>query len=222
MAPEVRQRLFVEPFFSTKPRNRGLGLTAVYGILRSNAGGLRLAADPAGGTRAFLLLPRADLPPTPQSAALRSALRAPRSALEKILVVDDDPMILDLVCTTLGQAGYAVEGAVDPVEALERYTAAEAAFDLVLSDLIMPRMTGADLARRLLRVDNSVNVLFMSAHVSSDFAHEDFARRGFDLLCKPFRPEGLVRAVRTALSRCGSRSGEAGPGVSWVTPATSD
>src|SRR5262249_50721448 len=104
-------------------------------------------------------------------------------------------------CTTLERAGYRVHAANDGVQALESYAAAGEPFHLVLSDVVMPRMTGFDLVRHLLGRDPQVNVLFTSGHIPAGYAQEDFAGRDFDPLPKPFRPDGLLRAVRTALDR---------------------
>jgi DNA-binding NtrC family response regulator len=105
------------------------------------------------------------------------------------------------MCTTLERAGYQVEPAIDGVQALASYANAKEPFRLVLSDVVMPRMTGFDLAERLLDRDPDVNVLFTSGHVPAGFIPESFAGRNFDLLPKPFRPEGLLRAVRAALDK---------------------
>jgi DNA-binding NtrC family response regulator len=150
---------------------------------------------------ARLLLPVADVP---VSAVVPAVAPAPGSAAphEKVLVVDDDPMILQFVSTTLEQAGYRVTAVTSADEALSSYVAAGSdPFCLVLSDVVMPRANGVDLARRLLTHNADARILFMSGQVSPDFARADFADRDFDLVSKPFRPEGLLRAVRGALDR---------------------
>jgi DNA-binding NtrC family response regulator len=91
--------------------------------------------------------------------------------------------------------------ATDGVEALSAFEKSTEPFQLVLTDVVMPRMTGFDLARHLLARAPGVNVLFTSGHIPAGFAQEDFAGRDFELLPKPFRPDGLLRAVRTALDR---------------------
>jgi CheY-like chemotaxis protein len=195
---EARQRLFVEPFFTTKMRRCGLGLAIVYGILHCHRGGFQIEDRPGGGTIVRVYLPvavrTAPVAPPPASVAPRK--------LARILVVDDDPMVLQLVCTTLERAGYRVQAAASGAEALARYAAAGgSAYDLVLADLLMPRLSGIELARQLLGQDANVNFLFMSGQVAAEFAETDFLRGRFDLLSKPFRPEGLLRAVRHALER---------------------
>ncbi len=188
---DVVERLLTEPFFSTKPRRGGLGLGVTRGILHCHRGGLALAPGPAGGTAARVWLPVGTATPG------KSAAGAGR-----VLVVDDDPMILQFVCTTLERAGYLVQAAGGGDEALRRYAEAKAEpFHLVLADVLMPRMTGFDLARALQRQDAGVNFLFMSGEAGGELSRSDVPGSRFALLAKPFRPEGLLRAVRAALER---------------------
>ena len=103
---------------------------------------------------------------------------------------------------TLERAGYRVEAARSAEEALTCYAmAAHDRFALVLSDLAMPKVTGVDLARRLLGRDANVRVLFMSGQATNELRRSDLTAKGFEFLCKPFRPDGLIRAVRGAISR---------------------
>ena len=195
---DARRRLFREPFFTSRPRRRGFGLAVAYGILHAHHGGLRLRPGDAGGTTAAVYLPCAG--PAAPPPAVSSAANPARG--ERILVVDDDPMILRFICTTLEHAGYRARGAADAEEALTAYAADGAdRFRLVLTDILMPGVTGPDLARRLLSRDPAVRVLFMSGESTRDVARLDFSAQGFDFLSKPFRPEGLLRAVRGAIDR---------------------
>jgi CheY-like chemotaxis protein len=199
LSSEVTRRLFAEPFFSTKPRHRGFGLTLAYGILASHRGGLSLQGGADGGALARLVLPVASIP-TP-AASLVSDKQPPQRG-ERVLVVDDDPLILQLITRTLERAGYRVVTTANPEGGLAAYTAAAAdPFRLVLADVVMPSGSGVDLAQKLLSHDSGVRVLFMSGQVAADYARQDFATSHFDLLPKPFRPETLLRAVRRTLER---------------------
>jgi signal transduction histidine kinase/ActR/RegA family two-component response regulator len=199
LSPEARQRLFTEPFFTDKPRHRGLGLAVAYGILCAHKGGLSVETGSEYGTVVRLLLPVAGV------STLVEPARPYRPGLvrgEKVLVVDDDPMILKLCSATLEQAGYRVYTAGDATEALDSYQAAvREPFRLVVSDVVMPRMTGVDLARRLRNQDATLGVLFMSGQVGANLPNEEFVGGPCDFLPKPFRPDGLLNAVRTALDR---------------------
>jgi signal transduction histidine kinase/CheY-like chemotaxis protein len=212
LSSEARQRLFEEPFFTDKPRHRGLGLAVVYGILQAHKGALSIEPRPEGGTVVRLLLPVAAAE-APAASPRCTAMGAARG--EKLLIVDDDPMILKLCTTTLEKAGYRVQTAATASEALDSLQAAGAEpFRLVVSDVVMPRMTGVDLAKRLRSGAANVNVLFMSGHVFPSFPKEELAGGPFDFLSKPFRPEGLLSAVRSALDRASQRlpTACAGPG----------
>ena len=192
LSVEASRRLFAEPFFTAKPRRRGFGLAVAYGIVHAHHGGLRLRPGASGGTVAEVYLPAVG----PAQPAVPAPARG-----EKVLVVDDDPNILRFICATLERAGYRPQGATSAEEAMAQYTSAADRFRLVLSDVIMPKTTGVDLARRLLTFDPDVRVLFMSGQTTSDFTRLDFAGARFEFLSKPFRPEGLLRAVRGAIDR---------------------
>jgi signal transduction histidine kinase/CheY-like chemotaxis protein len=212
LTAETEARLFSELFYTSKSRRRGLGLLAAYGILRCHRGGLVLTNQAEGGALARVVVPVAAQ--ALQSAAGLAAEAAPRG--EPILVVDDDPMVLQYVCSTLGQAGYRVRATSSSREAFNLYMASPESYRLVVSDVLMPEVNGFDLARQLYDQDAGVRMLFMSGHLSPEFQSIDTGGCAFDLLAKPFRPEALLRAVRAAIDRAPSRSapsrkGPAGP-----------
>jgi signal transduction histidine kinase/ActR/RegA family two-component response regulator len=212
LAPDVRLQLFGDPFFSTKPRRRGLGLATVYGILHAHRGGIRLMPGPQCGVRARAVVPVAE-----QAGALPEAATGVGTSGEKVLVVDDDPRVLQFVASALERAGYRVQAVGSAGEALDRYEAAGTdPFRLVLSDVLMPEVNGVDLARRLRGRNPDVRVLFMSGHVGPDFPRQELEGWQFELLPKPFRVDGLLRAVRGALDRApvrrAARPGGAGDG----------
>jgi signal transduction histidine kinase len=208
------QRQATEVFFSTKPGHRGLGLAIVYGMLRAHHGGLLIEdcrldnrgsipqsspiPDPQPSFRSRV---RAVFPVAANSAPASVNRPAPQPALrEMVLVVDDDPLTLEMVCTTLVRAGYRVASAVRGDAALTTYReAGPGAFRLVLSDVIMPAMSGFDLARRLTELDPKVKMLFITGQAQPPSAQKDLSLQQFDWLAKPFRPEGLLKAVRAAL-----------------------
>jgi len=217
LPPEVARGLFSEPFFTAKPRRRGFGLAVSYGILHAHHGGLCLKPGPTGGTVAAIYLPCAGpARPAPVVAAGQPARG------ERVLVVDDDAMILRFVCATLEQAGYRVQAAAGAEEALAHYTAAASdRFRLVLADVFMPKVTGVELARRLLVRDPGVRLLFMSGKLTRDFDGPDFAGHGFEFLSKPFRTEGLLRAVRGAIDRAAPSGARPTAGAGAVRPSLS-
>ncbi len=208
LKPDVLRRLFAEPFFTTKPRHRGLGLAVAYGIAIANHGGLRLDNDPTGGAVAEVVFPVARARPVPVAPPI-APTRGPAvveavapSGGEKVLVVDDDPHVRLFVETTLKRAGYRVEAVASAEEALATYQADQRdPFRLVLSDLSMPRTTGAELARRLLQRDSNARLLFMSGREGLDLRTKDAVLDSFELIQKPFRSERLLRAVRSAIDQ---------------------
>ncbi|HWG42994.1 MAG TPA: response regulator [Gemmataceae bacterium] len=206
LTPEARQQLFLEPFFSTKPRKRGFGLAIAYGILTAHRGGLELLRSSETGTIARVVLPVATAPVAPSTARSAALVQPTATVHDRVLVVDDDPMILQFVTTTLERAGYRVQAVANGEDAVRIYADAVGdPFRLVLSDVLMPNISGVELAKRLLAHDANVHVLFMSGQVPPEFTQQEFAPGQFDLLPKPFRPEGLVRAVRAALERLAPR-----------------
>jgi signal transduction histidine kinase/ActR/RegA family two-component response regulator len=192
LSPEARQRLFRELFFSTKVRRRGLGLAMVYGILHACRGAIRFGPDPAQGTAVRLYLPAL--------AAPQAAARPATGAGARVLIVDDDPLVLRFMSSVLEGAGFRTRAAAGGAEALAAYAGGDEPFSLVLTDVLMPEMNGFELARRLHRQDPGVNVLFVSGEASPARADE---APPFPLLTKPFRADGLVQAVRDALGKGG-------------------
>jgi signal transduction histidine kinase/CheY-like chemotaxis protein len=231
LSPDVQRRLFTEPFFTTKPRRRGFGLAITYGILHAHRAGLRLHPGAERGVVARVLLPI--VPVTrpfegeqPGGARLSEFDRAPEGSRssakapgEKILVVDDEPEVLQIVAASLEQGGFRVDALSNGEAALERYFAATSdPYRLVLTDVLMPGLNGVDLVHRLLKRDPGVHVLFMSAQVSADFTQQDFANYTFELVPKPFRPDHLLRMVRAAIDRPARRFGRDG-GDSILSPS---
>jgi signal transduction histidine kinase/ActR/RegA family two-component response regulator len=216
LSADAEGRLFGEPFYTSKSRRRGLGLAAAYGILRSHRGGLCVANRPGGGARARVVVPVAAeaLP-----VAAPPAGTATPSGGEPILVVDDDPLVLQYLCATLAQAGYRVQPAPSSREALDLYAANPRGYRLVVSDVLMPGVNGLDLARQLNERHPDVRVLFISGQLPLDGPAADAGGGAFDLLAKPFRPETLLRAVRAALDRTpsGAAPGAAGPAGGGVS-----
>jgi two-component system, cell cycle sensor histidine kinase and response regulator CckA len=199
--PDVLRRLFAEPFVSTKPGRRGYGLFAVYGVLHAHQGGLRVNNAPEHGAVASVVLPVAVIP-APAIAPSRSE----RPPGDKVLVVDDDPLVLRFVVATLEKGGYRVHTATGAGEALAAHASNRGEpFQLVLSDVTMPEMSGVELAQRLLMDDPNLSVLLMTGHAAGTEVPKEIAGRSCELVQKPFRSEGLLRVVRTTLERSPAR-----------------
>jgi signal transduction histidine kinase len=205
LSEQARQRVFRDPFFTSKNRKGGFGLATTYGILAAHQGGLQLVERPGvPGVVARALVPLAPKARSHQATTFNPLSATASRALreERVLVVDDDPHILPLVCTTLEQAGYRVQPATSAREARQRLAASpNDPFHLILTDVIMPDETGVELIKGLLKKEPTLRFLFMSGQVGPEFYQHEFTRDPVALLHKPFLPEQLLRAVRDALDR---------------------
>jgi PAS domain S-box-containing protein len=193
MDAATRARIF-EPFFSTKApgSGTGLGLSTVYGIVRQTGGHIWVYSEPGRGTTFRIYLPRE----TAESASLAppaSELAAPGQA-ETVVLVEDDDLLRTAAARTLRQHGYTVLEAADGLEALKLCARAPSgAIRLVLTDMVMPQMGGAELAGAINEVLPGVRVTFMSG-----YQHAEIADR--PCLTKPFTPAQLLRFVSSELS----------------------
>jgi signal transduction histidine kinase len=193
---EARRRLFAEPFYSSKPRHRGLGLAVVYGILQTYRGGLRFGPEAAPGA-----VVRVFVPAVASEAVVAPVDRPPAAAGARVLVVDDDQMTARFITSVLQSAGYKVKLTRSVAQAVDAYARESGQFDLVLTDVNMPQENGFDLARQLRRQNPAVTVLFMSGRLAGEDCPQSDFLRDYDLVLKPFRPDGLLSAVRGALER---------------------
>jgi PAS domain S-box-containing protein len=198
MEEETLAHLF-EPFLTTKGPfgGHGLGLAVVHGIVGGVGGGIQVESAPGKGSTFDVYLPR--VAPEPSAERPGPARAAGRG--ERILVVDDEPMVRSTQKRILEGLGYAVEAAADGQEALDRFRAAPHAYDLVLTDQTMPRLSGLDLARAILAIRADARVILCTGY--SDQVDEALARRlGLrSLLAKPFDRESLSAEVQRALGK---------------------
>jgi nitrogen-specific signal transduction histidine kinase len=193
--PDTLAHIF-EPFFTTKHDGlgTGLGLSTVYGIVAQSGGGIQVTALPAGGTRFTIFLPAAAGEVT-DGEADAVALRLP-SGNETVLLVEDEDPVRELVARVLEDVGYEVLSAARPSEA--QRIVASSPIDLLLTDVVMPEMSGYDLATRVRLAQPAARVLFMSGYAHKALGEASELPQG-ELLRKPFSPEHLTRAVRAVL-----------------------
>jgi two-component system cell cycle sensor histidine kinase/response regulator CckA len=189
MDRQTRQRAF-EPFFTTKPTAAGLGLATAASILRAGGGHIRLQSELRIGTTVELLLPAADRP----AATVPDAATTDRPAGGHILVVEDQPELAQLIRYLLEPAGYTVTVATDPQAAL----AAEMRPDLLLTDVVMPGMTGPELAATLRERHPEMRVLYTSGYAPSVLGPQAHIDDDSGLIQKPFNREALLTAIRRA------------------------
>jgi CheY-like chemotaxis protein len=196
--PPENLDLIFEPFFTTKhpAAGVGLGLSTVYGIVKQSHGHVAVESEQGAGTTFRVFLPRthstpeADVPSAPASAAQVS---------ETLLLVEDEESVRRLARKILERKGYRVIEAGNGEEALERIAALDEPLDLIVTDVVMPRMSGAELARTLRDRGLRVPVLFMSGYADDSRVINDIAAARGTFLEKPFTPDALLRRVRTTL-----------------------
>jgi two-component system NtrC family sensor kinase len=198
MSRETCDRIF-EPFFTTKEpgKGTGLGMSMVYGLMKQHNAYVGLYSELGHGTTFRLYFPA--VAPHIRGAAAQAQAAPPRGGTERILVVDDDPGIRSSAVKVLTRYGYHVAEAADGESALETLSGSTIPFDLVLSDLIMPRMGGLALSDELAKRDSGSRVLLMSGYTPEDVHALGDAHQGLKFLHKPWTVTDLLRRVREAL-----------------------
>ena len=186
--PEFLPRIF-EPFFSTKPGHRGLGLAWVYGIITNHRGGVAISSQPRSGTSARIYLPASK-----KIVTETSLFTADTGGRQTILMVDDEELLLTMGQTVLSSFGYNVLTASSGARALDLIGKATAPIDLVITDLVMPQMSGRELIEQLQLRLPGVPILCTSGFVRPASAHENES-----YLAKPFTSQQLLRRVKNLL-----------------------
>jgi PAS domain S-box-containing protein len=199
MGKHVADHIF-EPFFTTKPvgRGSGLGLSVVYGIVKQSEGYIWAYSEPGKGATFKIYLPLTDEEPPPPVSA--NAVPAPVFG-ETILVVEDEGPVRGIVRRALEAAGYVVLQAESGAEAIELLTRATKPVHLVLTDVVMPGMSGRELAQRVAQLAPGKPVIFMSGYTSGEVVRRGLLDADAEFLQKPFAPETVVGVVRRALER---------------------
>ncbi len=199
MTPEIRERVF-EPFFTTKEKGKGtgLGLATVYGIVKQSGGNIWIYSEPGQGTVFKIYLPRVDEPLTKEREKEESGLFL---GVGVILVVEDEEGVRKLVLEMLKKQGYSVLEADDEEEALlicQRY---KDTIHLLVTDVVMPRIGGPELAKRLVVFHPEMKVLYMSGYTDNAIVHHGVLDKGVNFIQKPFTIDGLTKKVREVLGK---------------------
>jgi PAS domain S-box-containing protein len=198
MTPEVQSQIFT-PFFTTKgpSTGTGLGLATVHGIVQQSSGWIGVESAIGKGTRFSIYFPRLATAAARDSMRVASAAAAPVSAT--ILFVEDDESIRALGARTLRQQGFTVLAARHAVEALQLAADQGRRIDLLLTDIVMPGLSGRDLAARLRQSRADLKVLYTSGYSDDAGALRDIQMHGPGFMQKPYSPESLARQVRALL-----------------------
>jgi len=205
MSPETLTRIF-EPFYTTKEvgKGTGLGLSMVYGIVKQSGGYIWVYSEPNQGTTFKIYLPRVDQPAEESGAEKRPA-RVMRGT-ETILLVEDDPQLRQLSSSVLAHCGYNVLAAASPEEGLSICQTNHRDIRLLVTDVVMPRMNGRQLAERILQACPNVRVLYISGYTDNAIVHYGVLDPGLWFLAKPFTLSALVAKVREVLDSPASSS----------------
>jgi signal transduction histidine kinase len=199
MDAEMQARIF-EPFFTTKEpgKGTGLGLTIVYGILQQCGGHVRLYSEPQKGTTFHMFFPRIQSS-APKEDGNGKEITPRKPGQGTILLVEDQDMVRSLVKRILAGEGYRVIEASNGQEALEFSNGNNGTIDLLLTDVVMPQMSGRELADRFRHDRPRTKVIYVSGFTRDEFLKQDAENASAHFLQKPFTPDLLVRKVREVL-----------------------
>ncbi|GEM_PF-3431759 len=200
MDEATRQKIF-EPFFTTKSEGKGtgLGLSTVYGIIKQNNGYISVYSEPGSGSTFKIYWPATD---RKRSSGAKPAVDIRKFfGSEEILLVEDDPAVRDFAASALNDFGYRVHIAENGQNALDLLQRENLNPSLVITDLIMPKMNGKDLADRLKLIKPKCRVLFASGYTDNHVVHNGSLQAGVNFLHKPYSVSDLLRKVRTLLDQ---------------------
>jgi CheY-like chemotaxis protein len=198
MDTEIMVHLF-EPFYTSKSTGKGtgLGLSTVYGIVKQSGGEIVVESEPGRGATFHIYMPRiTGVMDTMHSAAARPGVL---SGAETILLVEDEPGVRQLVREMLHRLGYTILEAGGGPDALRIFDQHQGSIDLLLTDVIMPQMSGRELAERLRLRQPSLKVLYVSGYTDDMLAHHGMLEPDVFLLPKPFAPDELAKKLREVL-----------------------
>jgi PAS domain S-box-containing protein len=201
ITPQIKEMMF-EPFFTTKPvgKGSGLGLSTVYGIVQQNQGGLAVYSEPGIGTTFNILMPLSNpqrISDVPQRDS-KDELRAQNKEL--VLVVEDEPLVLRNTVRALQDRGYEVMGAGTAEEGMRLFEEAKDRIKLLLTDVIMPGISGKDLAILIQKQDPNMPVLYMSGYAADIIADHGLITYDVNFIEKPFSAHSLAQKIHDILN----------------------
>jgi CheY-like chemotaxis protein len=198
MPPEVQAHIF-EPFFTTKGpgKGTGLGLATVYGIVKQSEGYIEVDTEPERGTTFRIYLPRVDEASAPTRP--KAALAQVPHGMETILLVEDEEAVRELARDILQANGHTVLDTQHGAEALLTCERHAGPIQLMVTDVVMPKMSGRELAERLAPLRPDMKVLYMSGYTDDAVVRHGVVDSGTAFLQKPFTPDAFARKVREVL-----------------------
>jgi PAS domain S-box-containing protein len=206
MDEETLAQIF-EPFFTTKGlgKGTGLGLSTVYGIVQQSGGAVEVESAPGRGSTFRVYLPRVEQ--KADSLVGRPAAADAPAGSETVLVAEDEAEVRKLAVVALKRSGYKVLEASNAGEALLLCEQHSGPIDLLVTDVVMPRMSGRQLAERLAQIRPDMSVLYMSGYTDDAIVHHGVLNEGIEFIHKPFTPDALARKVRAVLDARGGAPG---------------
>jgi two-component system cell cycle sensor histidine kinase/response regulator CckA len=197
MDRETREHVF-EPFFTTKDvgKGTGLGLATIYGIVHQAGGHIWLYSEPGLGSTFKLYFPRDAAGPTPEPA-LPSVVAAGSG---RLLVVEDEPAVRDMITALLTRAGYAVITVADGLEALTRIATLPIPIDVLVTDVVMPNMSGIELAETMLQQAPDLGVVLLSGYTAERLDPSRLTAHGAIFVSKPIASRELLAAIGRAMA----------------------
>jgi PAS domain S-box-containing protein len=202
MDAPTRERIF-EPFFTTKAvgKGTGLGLATVNGIVKQHGGMIDVQSAPGAGTTFNVYFPTVKGAAVEEEPAMRMLTKPAIQRHKRILVVEDEAAVREVVCETLATTGYPVVPAADGLEALEIFSRASEPFDLLVTDMVMPNgISGVELANRLNRQQPALKVVYMSGYTPEWTGVNLELVQGVNFIPKPYDPIELLKTVADQLS----------------------
>lgn len=199
MDTETKSNIF-EPFFTTKGNGKGtgLGLATVYGIVKQNGGTINVYSEPGSGTSFKIYLPR--YIGEENKIVDEKAGEIAQGQGEVVLLVEDEPAILELGQKMISRLGYTVIGLDSPAAAQKLVEAGETPIDLLITDVVLPGMNGRDLAEKLLAQRPQMKVVFMSGYTADVISDRGVLNEGVDFIQKPFTQRAMAEKIHTVLS----------------------
>jgi CheY-like chemotaxis protein len=197
MDEATRGKIF-EPFFTTKERGKGtgLGLSMVFGIVKQHEGNISVYSEPGQGTVFNILLPLIALEVEETRA---EASGPPPGGRETLLLAEDDQDVRTLMTTVLRESGYRIIEAADGREALDKYKLHSAEIDLLILDVIMPRMGGKDVYDAVKVLSPDSKILFISGYAADALGKKGLFEEGVQFVAKPTSPFELLKKIRSIL-----------------------
>ncbi len=197
--PEILPRIF-EPFFTTKPKGKGtgLGLSTVYGIIKQSGGALTVSSEPGCGTEMAFYLPQVEEAAVP-AVAHDAGPHGPLSGNETIVVAEDEPGVRTVVCSALRRHGYTVLEARHGIEAVTLVRMHPGRIHLLVTDVVMPQMSGREVAEAVAAIEPNIKILYMSGYTDDAVLRHGIVTDAVNFIQKPYTCETLVSTVRRLL-----------------------